>query len=325
MGAPHKPKARDGYFHQNWNSNIPCFGRSTSALERQYCWKERGRSVPPSHDERDVIGRRCPAGPLRDRAVHRLDDGLSGFIDANRQRSSEAFLPELLSPGTGRFRDAVGVDDQHVPALELDPVVLVLRRGTMPRTGPPPWSSSKLPEARTNSGGLWPALAYESSPVAGSSTQKNMLMNRLSGVRRRCAIQAAHYIGKVPCFVRERLDARLKVHHHQGRRHPLARNVAQNHRHSPVGIRKKVVIIASHGAARRVISGQVGSGHNRRFGGKEPLPWISAACSRSRAKIRSACSTSASRACSMPNGGHIRHHGQQVQILAGELSCDEAR
>ena len=53
--------------------------------------------------------------------------------------------------------------------------------GTTPNTGPPPSSISTAPSALTTMGGLWPAFANFNSPVAGSSTLKKNVMNRLLG------------------------------------------------------------------------------------------------------------------------------------------------
>jgi len=52
------------------------------------------------------------------------------------------------------------------------------------------------------------------------------------------------------------MDARVEGHHHQRRRHALARYIAQCQAHAGAGVGEEIVVVASHGAAGNVEAGR---------------------------------------------------------------------
>ena len=120
------------------------------------------------------------------------------------------------------------------------------------------------------------------------------------------------------------MHARLQTRHQQRGRHPFARNIGDNHRHSAIRIGQEIVIVAAHGSASRVVARQVNARHIRSLGGQQPaldfgrLRQVLGQQSLGRFHLSQTCVLDA-------DGGNVRHHGQDVEIFFGEFMHEMRR
>src|ERR1051325_3860898 len=132
------------------------------------------------------------------------------------------------------------------------------------------------PPFEITSGATWPAFAYSTLPVLGSSTPATMVTNFVGAVfgarvafiscmrsagdgslQEMNATHLLHEIGRRRIVAREDVERRGHAGHHQRRGDPLPAHVGDDEVEPPVRTEQHVEVIAAHGAARLVRAGEV--------------------------------------------------------------------
>ena len=135
----------------------------------------------------------------------------------------------------------------------------------------------------------------------------------------RDAVQARHHFRQALRLFDQHLHARLQAHHQQGSGHAFAGDIAQHHGDAAASVGEEIVVIAADGAARGVVPGHIESADGRRHGRQKALLDFGGLLEIARHQLPRLFHFGEARLLD-PDGGDIRHHRQQVQIVFRELA-----
>ena len=124
-------------------------------------------------------------------------------------------------------------------------------------------------------------------------------------------------------IIEEHLHAGLQIGHEHGRGHALAGDIGDEDGHPAVVVGQEVVVIAAHGAAGRVVAGQVDAEDDGSAGGQQTALDVGGLFQFVGQEALGLFDLGQAGVFDA-DGGDVGHHGEQVEIVLGEL-VDEVR